>query len=631
MVSAMNYRTDIDGLRAVAVIPVILYHAGVSWLGGGYVGVDVFFVISGFLITSMIAAEARSETFSIVRFYERRIRRIFPAYFVMTASVMALAWFVVTPFDFARLGQSVVAASCFGSNVLFWLQDGYFDAPAHMKPMLHTWSLSVEEQFYVAFPLFLIALFRWQRSRLRSWIFVCLAGSLAGCIWMTIRDASTAFYQAPLRGWELLLGSVLALELVPPIRNRTAREIIAACGLAAIAFAVVRYSSATAFPGYHALLPCLGATFVIHAARDTVVGRALAFAPIVFVGRISYSLYLWHWPLIVLAGYWVAGPLPATILVGVIGTTIVLSTLSWRYIEQPFRERRIAADRRWLFGGAAVATIFAIGTGGFIWRSGGVPQRVSAEVIAFDGARKDFNKDRSRCHAQDERPIRFDDKCIYGRPGVAPELVIWGDSFAPELALVLGREAEAQGRALIYMSYSNCPPAVGLFADTRPACDRHNAEMLSRIATSPSIRKVILVARYEVFVGKFGAAFFPTFERVVRGLADAEKEVIVIYPIPRPPTHVPTMLARYAHMGRSLSEAAIDRVAYERDNRETIAFLDRLTKLPRVRGIKPTDRLCDDRRCAVVAGGRALYYDDAHLSVSGAALVVSLLRDVISM
>lgn len=614
----MKYRSEIDGLRAVAVIPVVLFHAGLPSFSGGYVGVDVFFVISGFLITSMIAAEARDHQFSLLRFYDRRIRRIFPAYVTVALVVAAIAWFVIPPFDFSKFGQSLVASSGFGSNVLFWAQDGYFDAPAHLKPLLHTWSLSVEEQFYVAFPLILVALFRWQRRHVGVWVVAGLGISLAACIWMTARDASTAFYQAPLRGWELLAGSVLALEIVPSTSRRLVRESAGVGGVLAIGAAVALYSSSTRFPGYHAILPCGGAVLVIYAGQSTV-GRMLSWAPLVFIGKISYSLYLWHWPLLVLAVFFNNGKPSTAYAITAIGIAALASVLSWRFVEQPFRTRRISRAR--LFGFAALSTVVMVAIGGFIWRTEGVPGRVSDEVNTLDRARKDFNPDRRRCHAQDERPISYADKCVYGKSGVAPSIVVWGDSFAPEIALVLGREAEARGEALVYISYSNCPPTVGLFTNDRPACDRHNADVLSAIVAAKAIRTVVLVARYEVFYRDHGDAFFPTYERVVRELVRGGKQVLLTYPIPKPPASVPMMLARYAQRGQLPTDAFVERSKFEEANHATIAFLDSLTTLPGTRAVRPADLLCSRERCELVFDGRPLYYDDAHLSVAGAERV----------
>jgi len=388
---------------------------------------------------------------------------------------------------------------------------------------------------------------------------------------------------------------------------------------------LVGFSSTTEFPGYHALFPCIGAALVIHVGRGVAVGRVLETWSLVFIGRISYSLYLWHWPVMVLAVYFVGGVLDAWTLVVVVCSTVVVSVVSWRFIEQPFRHQ--FPSRGWLFVGAAMANGLVIGAGVFIWRSSGVPSRVSDEVNVLDHARDDFNKDRPRCHAQDEKPIAYADKCVYGKPGVAPSIVIWGDSFAPELALVLGREAAAHDRAMIYISYSNCPPSIGLFGDARPACDRHNADVLAKLVAARSIETVILVARYEAFYRASGDGFFSTFERVVRDLAEGHKQVIVTYPIPRPPAYVPMMLARYQQRGRALTEAFIERRDYERENGPVIAFLDRLTTLPNVRGVRPADRLCDRERCAVAAAGRALYYDNVHLSLAGAELVIPLFRD----
>lgn len=626
----MRYRADIDGLRAIAVTAVILDHLGVPGVRGGYVGVDVFFVISGYLITSMIAPAAQARRFSIVDFYQRRVRRIAPAFFAMTAASSIAAWILMPPTDLARYGASVTATSTFSSNVLFWRQEGYFDIAAHGKPMLHTWSLAVEEQFYIVYPLLLAALYRWRPRQVGPWLIALAGASLAACVWTTATAPRLAFYLTPLRGWELLAGAVLALELVPPAPRAWQRQLAATVGLGAVVGAIVGFSSATPFPGAHALLPVGGATLLIYAhagdaAAATVVGRVLRARPVVFVGAISYSLYLWHWPVLVFARAWGDALTPAH-LAAVALATLALAALSWRFVEQPFRRRSTWATPRALFGGFAVATALTIGFGVATSMTRGWPGRVSAQVRALDHAATDFNHDRPRCHGYDRRPIAYDDKCVYGRPGVAPAVALWGDSMAAELAVALGRAADDHGRGLLYVSYSSCPPARELAFPDRPGCRAHNREILARLAASTTITTVVLVAQYQRYDRLLGARFVASFGEVATALAAAGKRVFIVYPIPTPPGRAPMLLARAAMRGRAPATAAIARGAYDAENRATIAALDELTARPGIAAIRIADRLCDATRCPLYADGRVLYFDDRHLSVAGATFVMPLFR-----
>ncbi len=624
----MKYRPEIDGLRAIAVLPVVLYHAGLSFLGGGYVGVDVFFVISGFLITTMISEDLARDAFSIVGFYERRVRRIFPASFAMIVGASALAWFLLPPTDFREFGQSVVSASTFVSNVFFWLKAGYFEGPARMKPLLHTWSLAVEEQFYIVFPFLLATLYRWRRQAVTGVVWVLLLASLAVSVWVTGRAPSAAFYLAPFRGWELLLGSVLALGGVPPLRNGWLREALSALGVLAIGWSVVVFTDKTSFPGANAILPCAGTALVIHAGAGgatTVVGRLLSTRPVVFVGKISYSLYLWHWPVIVFAGYWFVLPATGGRTAIALAIAFVAAIGSWKWVEQPFRRRQLGTTRARLFRFAAVASALTFTFGAAAHLSGGWPRRFSLavreNVRRFDGARGDYNRDRSRCHASDEMPISFADKCVYGVEGASPTEAIWGDSFAAELSVALGRVAKAHAQSLLYISYSGCPPVIGVFQGARPLCEAHNADMVKHLSESTTITTVILVARYESYEFRYGD-ILPGLERVAQALARAGKRVIITYPIPEPPGDVPSMLARYAQLERDPHDLHIDRAEYERVNAATIAFLNRLTEQPGIVGAHPETRLCDQTRCELYVDDTVLYFDANHLSIAGATYVM---------
>lgn len=618
------YRPELDGLRAIAVLAVIANHAGLAGAGGGYVGVDVFFVISGYLITRMIADEAATGRFSIAGFYERRIRRIAPAFFAMTLVTSALALAVVPPADLRRFGQSVAATAVFGANVLFYRQEGYFDVLARMKPMLHTWSLAVEEQFYIVFPLVVLALYRWQRRRVAAGLYVLTALSFAACVWVTAHNPRAAFYQMPLRGWELLAGALLAIDAVPALPGRVARELAAIAGLALIGGAIALYSDATRFPGLAAAAPVVGAALVLHAhagGASTWAGRVLGAAPIAFVGKISYSLYLWHWPLLVLSAYWRVDPAPHRVA-AVLAVTAIVSVASWKFVEQPFRRRARWLTRPRLFAGMAAATALALGFGLATWASGGWPGRVSAQARALDGGAADYNHDRPRCHGSERRPIRFADKCVYGAPAVAPSVAIWGDSMAAEPAVALGRALGERGRALRYISYSSCPPAIDLAFGDRPGCAAHNADVLAHLAADPAIAKVVLIAQYVRYDRRLGSRYRASLAEVTARLVAAGKQVYVVYPVPTPPGRVPMMLARYVEQGRAPEALHVDRAAYLAENRATLDFLDELTARPGVHAVRVDRALCDDRRCAVYAAGKPLYFDDRHLSVTGAEHVL---------
>ena len=297
-----TYRADVDGLRALAVIPVVLFHAALGF-PGGFVGVDIFFVISGYLITTIIAKEMVQGEFQMKNFWERRIRRILPAAAVMSLFVLIAGACILLPFQFQDLGKSSIAQTLMVSNFYFWQQDGYFAAPSDFEPLLHTWSLAVEEQFYFIFPVLMVFLFKKGRHHLIRWTSILFALSFIWSIYGVTHYPSATFYLLPARGWELLIGALIALVPMRIPKAYGLPQILSWTGFALIFYAYTRYSLSTTFPGLSAAPPVLGTALLIIANRDslTLPGKILALPPIVFIGKISYSLYLWHWPLLVLS------------------------------------------------------------------------------------------------------------------------------------------------------------------------------------------------------------------------------------------------------------------------------------------------------------------------------------------
>ncbi len=340
---APGYRTPIDGLRAVAVGAVVLFHFGVAPFSGGFVGVDVFFVISGFLITRLLLADIADRKPLILPFYRRRILRLFPALFMMLAVTLAAALLLLYPSDLRHFGESLASVAGFGSNLYFRNSSGYFSAAADQKPLLHTWSLSVEEQFYLVYPPLLAVLAR-RSVRLAAAVLGLLAlASLLASAWATRAAPMTAFYLTPFRFWELMLGGLIPLFGLAAPRSRAASETLAWGGLGLIAAAVFGYTLETPFPGLAALPPCLGAAAVILSCErpgSNAAARLLSLPAATALGRISYSLYLWHWPVIVFAGHWLFRRPTGIETPALIALSLALAAASYRFVEQPFRHGR---------------------------------------------------------------------------------------------------------------------------------------------------------------------------------------------------------------------------------------------------------------------------------------------------
>ncbi len=623
--SSQKYRPEIDGLRTLAILPVLLFHAGVPGLSGGFVGVDVFFVISGFLITGIVAREVDEQRFSIIRFYERRIRRILPALTVVIAAVLVGSAWLYFPSDFKLVPRSVVATLLFGSNILFWSEASYFDVAAHSKPLLHTWSLAVEEQFYVFFPLLLVLLARagprWRRITLVA-IFV---GSLLLSIKYSASKPDLAFYMLPTRVWELIAGALLAVEAIPPVTNRRAREALALGGLAAIVWAVCNYTETTVFPGVAALLPVLGAAILIHVAAGTLVGRLLSLRPVVFVGLISYSLYLWHWPVIVFTEYATDRRLVGLDTAAAIAVSFALATLSWRYVERPFRNtQRVPQRQLFAYAGLAAAslgTVAALGIAAQGW-----PQRFNADALRLEAASASVSPRREECHRQ-----QFDPPgtvpCTFGAK-VTPTVMLWGDSHGVELSFALGEIATQRRVAMVSETTSSCLPVLGL-ALLGPACQARNLASMSYLDTHPEIRTVLMIGFWANPANGLRPGLPEALSSTIKRLRAGGRKVVLVGAIPMQPWPVPRHLAHLAQRGmldQNDGSSVADLGAATRYLNPTFTTLG----AEGVTIVQPGDSLCPTGRCDVSRNGQTLYFDRHHLSIAGARIVAAEIEPYIA-
>ncbi len=362
----MEYRREVDGLRAIAVVPVILYHAGYSFFKGGYVGVDVFFVISGYLITSIIISEKSAGVFTLANFYERRARRILPALYAVMLLCIPAAWILLLPHDIKSFSQSLVAVSTYASNILFWQTSGYFDAASELKPLLHTWSLAIEEQYYALFPIFLMV--TWGLGK-RKIIFILI---MAAVVSLVLADmfvslyANSVFYLLPTRGWELLIGSFVAF-LIPEKHRWECRPLIdnigGIIGFMLILVSIFAFDDQVPFPSFYTLIPTVGtALILVCATEQTAVGKLLGTKVVVGVGLISYSAYLLHQPIFAFARHKCVSEPGKLLMLLLVGFTLFFAFVSWRYVEQPFRQKKLFG-RKFIFIFSAVGGAFFIAIG----------------------------------------------------------------------------------------------------------------------------------------------------------------------------------------------------------------------------------------------------------------------------
>ena len=631
----MRYRPDIDGLRCVAILTVLLYHFDFGAFSGGFVGVDVFFVISGYLITSIISREVEAGEFSLARFYERRCRRILPPLFVVVAASIAGGLVVMMPADLTQLARSAVATLAFVSNFWFWWYGGdYFARTVENQPLLHTWSLAVEEQFYVVFPLLFLLVHRFRPKRTKAVIVILSALSLAMSVGGVSSEPVAAFYFSPARFWELGVGCALALGALKLPAARGLREMLAVLGVGLIAIPVIAYDGGTVFPGWTAMPPVLGAALLILVNTGhglTVVGRALASPVPVWIGKVSYSLYLWHWPLIALATYTVGGaPLGLEARIVLVAITFGLAALSWRFVERPFRVSRM--DRKAVFAlSGSVAAVLAACAIGIVLKSG-LPQRLDDSELAL----------ASYVDVRDQRTPECVDSvlerhvCVFGNG--KPRIALWGDSHADALAPAILKAAAEHGRSVAFLSNAACAPLLNMERKDVPRCGQANRASAAYILSDPTIDTVILSARWAYWQSMrlpfsdrqhlklwssdgSPADFDRSLNLTVTKLRQAGKKVIVIGSVPELPGAVPERMFAEERLG--LPPGSPLQLA---DVRRRNAGVDPVLKqLSESSGIRVLDaaRLVCAPVCVTKFAGRPAYRDSNHLTPEAATRMLS--------
>jgi peptidoglycan/LPS O-acetylase OafA/YrhL len=502
MLGGSKYRPDIEGLRALAVLPVLAFHVGFTAVPGGFVGVDIFFVISGFLITQLLQRDIEAGRFSLLGFYERRIRRIVPALVAMLLATFAVAMYFDLPSELESLSKSLLAAAASVSNLYFWTKSGYFDTDSAANPLLHTWSLAVEEQLYVVWPLYLYLAHRYLARRLIPLTIAITLISLAASAWGAFQHPTSTFYMPFTRLWELSAGGLIALGAVPAMTSSRARETLGALGIALIVASVFLIRSSMPFPGLLAVPPCLGAALVILAGRDaaTLTGKALALKPIAFVGAISYSLYLWHWPLTVFQrrdALLVTGLTTAQTKLVIVAASFIAAIASYKLIEQPFRVRAIGATRPALLRWAAASLAVVVAIGATCLATDGMPARFKPTELAMFAHLKAFEEDSwrpNRCFLYDEQGYKLAPECVSVDPDRRNYLLM-GDSHAAQFY-----SSFAQTFADVHFlqaSASNCFPTLAHGFTESPECSDVMVQALHHLADNTQIDGVILLARWK--------------------------------------------------------------------------------------------------------------------------------------
>jgi len=647
-----SYRKDIDGLRAVAVLVVVFFHAKLPGFSGGFVGVDVFFVISGFLITALIAEDYRAGRFTFATFYFRRIKRIVPALLCVYVGSTLLAAVLMLPSDMAEFAKSLTASATFVSNHFFYGLAGYFGGPSDLKPLLHTWSLSIEEQFYLVWPAVFLLLSRVGYLRLSSFVWIASAVSLAASAVMVAFHREAAFFLAPYRAWELLLGAWLALLSPRLAINARNAQLCATAGLTMIIASIVLLDERQSFPGLLALPACLGTALLILAGLGQqlpTVTRLLSIKPAVAIGLVSYSLYLWHWPILAFARYNLDRPLRWSELIILLAVSLLAAAATYRYVEQP--ARRISFVHVPLVVGAGVLSLAAIALiGQQIDKSRGWTFNLDPEIRRLDMISRSENVYRGACSGP-KNIFRDDEACTFGRPRTlgSYDIAIFGDSYAdhytPAMNL-LAKEAGLSGRQI---TVGGCLALLGYYEIISPyateASCRALREAMLRFAQGNSrLQIAVLAHHWSIYTGtelysdeghqpfyllassqderseqRSLQVFRDSLEKTIDFFEGRGVHVLLLGEVP--PLGRDPMKCVAAGIKGGLDTHACRRPVAE--VRQRLAAMNQLLSdvAHRRRGVSfysPVGAMCDETSCSPIVDGVYMYRDSGHLNRIGA-------------
>ncbi|SHF09220.1 Peptidoglycan/LPS O-acetylase OafA/YrhL, contains acyltransferase and SGNH-hydrolase domains [Kaistia soli DSM 19436] len=619
---------DIQGLRAVAVVSVVVFHAFPRLVPGGFIGVDIFFVISGFLISSTIYRDVSTNRFSILEFYRRRIRRIFPALFAMLMVVIIVSYFLLSPSAYQEIARNTISSTLFFSNIDFFLSSGYFDRAAELRPLLHTWSLSVEEQFYIVFPVFVFVIHRYMNRLMLLSILVVGSISLALSQVAINYSPTGAYFLTPFRAFELLIGCSIPLIAVPNwlAGSRAARDGLSIAGLTSIAASLFVLSPATPFPGFAALLPTVGAAMIIFAGGSgrTLGGRAISSAPFVALGAVSYSFYLWHWPILSFLRIWTPsiGPTASELVLAVMAA-LAVATASYWLIERPFAAKATTTFPFLRFGTMGMVTISIAAFA--IVALNGIPGRFGPSVLAAFAADQDISPMRGPCHQSDGRRLAYDATCLLS-VGDKSEVVVWADSHGAELAAALSELVKDSGIALRQITASSCPPVVSVDFRARPNCRAANEDTLKSVASDPDVDTVLLLMNRSAYYFESEEDLEDGYRQVVDSLRKAGKRIVLIKQIPNMDFEPTGAVAFELMLGRDPTTIGPNveevRARFSRWN----AFIEDTGTSSGSDYFDPMAVFCNDTICpAYRRDVGVLFFNETHPSMSGARLLASRL------
>lgn len=656
----MKYRAEIDGLRAVAVLSVILFHADITGFSGGYIGVDVFFIISGYLITTIIINEKEKNTFSLVQFYINRARRILPLLYLVLIFSTIVAYIVLPPLYLYYFSQSLLSAISFLSNVYFYMKTGYFSPSSEQFPLLHTWSLAIEEQFYLIFPFLMITL--WSLRKKIQFI-ILLSLGITSLIFsnylISNNEIDMNFYLIFSRAWELLAGSIIALVLLNiTITHSWRNDLFSFFGFSLILLSVFFFTKLTVSSTLFMLIPIIGTLMIIvYCDENTFIGKLLSTKFLVFIGLISFSLYLWHFPIFAfmkVTSTWNNSTLSVVLaLIFTLVFTLVFSVFSYKYVEKLFRDRDVVSTRAFI-SVSLLSTLLLVSCGLWIYSNKGLSERY--EESLFSSSIKSSPK-RKECHASKNKYIPPNNACEYSGDKVS--WAVMGDSHSVEIGYALSERIKANNSGVKHLSYSGCPPALQ-FKVKDSGCNKWINESVKHLENNESIKNIILAFRHtgylygsnqmnnypliesnesisHVYTEDFNRSlsvdprevYWRSFLSIVNRLEIAGKTVFILYPIPELPQRITTLVRPVTIFSKKTSISLMNTTTashYYNRNKYILNKLNTLKYTKKLRKIEPYNVYCSVDYCSAIKNGRALYFDDNHPSIYGAKLIAASIK-----
>lgn len=641
-----GFRSDINGLRAIAVIAVVFYHFGLKGFSGGFSGVDIFFVISGFLMTGIIFRQTAVGKFSLIGFYLSRARRIIPALAVLCIALLAGGWFFLIPSDYKVLGKHAASSIGFLSNMVYWWENGYFDAASREKWLLHTWSLSVEWQFYMVYPLIIIAarkLFSFNATRI---LLVALAaGSFALCLYASTHYPNTAFYTLPARAWEMIVGGLV--YLFPVQMKHPHKQSASAIGLIAIAASILYFTTADVWPGWLALIPVLGTALIISAAHQSSIITNNKIMDL--VGEASYSIYLWHWPIVVLIGYYGLDSDATTLALG-IAASIFLGFASLYLVEKPSQKIKTTNSKLIQLASYA-ALVFVIGlSSSLVFIERGLEFRVPNNVTVADRERSNQNPESKRCSVMSGT---VSPKCIFGDTNKPVGAIVIGDSHSDAIVSAVV-EAASPERSTLYLGYMSCMTIPGMHLQGEISsfqCGEFVKKQIEELSSSYAGVPLVVINRTSAYVAghneqedtfpgppmyfdkpsEFSQEYRDDFRaRFVSSMCELARNrpVYVMKPVPEMGVNVPATIARSLMRSDYVKDISIGVEAYRQRHQFAVSVMEDAAKACGIKLLDPEPVLCDREACYGSKDLKPLYYDDDHLSESGNKLLVPMFETI---